>query len=96
MLSEEDYTDDDFIDAIEAVNAYRRLTGKSRARQSLVLEVLRRHADEDPPRSIGGLSPSLLLELINKRKELRDATNNSFKQSDASQADSTPSKLNTP
>lgn len=97
MLSEADYHDDDFIDAIEAINAYRRIGGRYRARQALVLEVLRKWADTpDPSKSLGGLQPSLLLELINKRKELRDATNNSLKQGDASQADSTPSKPNAP
>ena len=97
MLNEEDYHDDDFIDAIEAINVNRQLSGQGRARQHIVLNVLRVHAEEtDPTRNLGGIQAPLLLELINKRKELRDATNNSLKQGDASQADSTPSKPNAP
>ena len=95
MLSEADYHDDDFEDAITLINVIRKLNGHSLVRRSTAFYVLRKHGDED--RAMGkGLQMSTLRELINKRKELRDATNNSFKQGNASQADSTPSKPNAP
>ena len=73
MLSEPEYIDDDFTDAIEAVNVNRRLNGQGRARQHIVLNVLREHAEEtDPKRNLGGIPAPLLLELINKRKEIRN------------------------
>ena len=95
MLSEADYHDDDFADAITLVNAVRRLNGAGTIKVSTVIAVLRRHVEED--RTLGlTLHTATLRELIYKRKELRDATNNSLKQGDASQADSTPSKPNAP
>jgi hypothetical protein len=95
MLSEEDYHDDDFADAVNLVNTLRRLHGIDAIRASVAIAVFRKHAEED--RIIGReMHMSTYRELIYKRKELRDATNNTLKQSNAGQADSTPSKLNTP
>jgi hypothetical protein len=95
MLSEEDYHDDDFADAVNLVNTLRRLQGIDAIRASTAIVVFRRHAEED--RTIGReLQMSTYRELIYKRKELRDATNNTLKQSNAGQADSTPSKPNAP
>lgn len=96
-LEEGEYIDDDFMDAVALVNVKRRLDDKDEAREEIVISALRQWATcTDPQQKIAGIRPPVLLDLINKRKELRDATNNTLKQSDAGQADSTPSKLNTP
>jgi hypothetical protein len=88
-----DYTDDDFEEAVVLIEVSRRLNGRSAIDRRTILRVLRGHVDNSAnelPR-IGGYPKEFLLDLINKRKELRDATNNTLKQSDAGQADSTPS-----
>lgn len=95
MLSEPEYLDEDFEDAVRLVNTLRRLQGFPAVRASTIITVFRKHVEED--RTIGReMHTSTFRELIYKRKELRDATDNTLKQSDAGQADSTPSKLNAP
>jgi len=95
-LNEPEYIDDDFEDAVALIQVNRVLDGRDRPSRALIITVLRRHAATTEHKKIGGVEPHFLLDLINKRKELRDATNNTLKQSDAGQVDSTPSKPNTP
>ena len=95
-LSEIEYIDDDFADAVALIQVRRRLEGRNALGDRVIIGVLRRYAATVDGKKAGGYPLATLLNLINKRKELRDATNNTLKQSDAGQADSTPSKLNTP
>lgn len=96
-LGYDEYLDEDFEDAVALIRVQRLLDGRNRPRRALIITVLRKHAAcIEPNKKIGGVEPHFLLDLINKRKELRDATNNTLKQSNAGQADSTPSKLNAP
>jgi hypothetical protein len=95
-LNEPEYIDDDFADAVALIQVRRRLEGRNALGDRVIIGVLRKYVATVDDKKAGGYPLATLLNLVNKRKELRDATNNTLKQSDASQADSTPSKLNTP
>lgn len=95
-LNEPEYIDDDFADAVALIQVRRRLEGRNALGDRVIIGVLRKYVATVDGKKAGGYPLATLLNLINKRKELRDATDNSLKQSDAGQADSTPSKLNAP
>lgn len=71
-LSCDEYPDDDFKDAVNLIAVTRRLNGKFAVDRRTVIVVLRQHvASWGPTKTIGGIEPHVLMDLINKRKELR-------------------------